>query len=587
MPDSSQVQPVAFNCEGGLVLNKSTFMMQPGEALELENFEPDIEGGYRRISGYQRHVRQIVPHTSSSDESVLMITSFADKILAARGEKIFSSAVTDLGRGSTNAIAQGTAMTGSGTITVKSTTGFSSSGTIQIDSEQFTYTGVTSTTFTGVTRAANSTSAAAHTATSDSSRTVVSESWTERDTGRTNAGKYSFERFNFDGTEKIVVVDGVNDPTVFNSSLSATDVTASAVEGASIVVSFREHMFYAGMSSTPQEVVFSQPFDEDAFNSGSGAGSFKVDDTVVGLKVFRDNLFIFCENRIFKLTGSSSANFAVSAVTRDIGCINGKTIQEFAGDLIFLGPDGLRTVAGTARIGDVELGTISSNVQSVFDDNITDASVFESIVIPQKTQYRLFFSKAGALESRTEGLICVLKGQQGGREAYEFARLKGIKPACTDSFVTIGDVLILHGGFDGYIYRQEEGSTFDGSAINGKYRSPDMTFGDPGIRKHMQRVIVNYKPESVIDADLFVRYDYESAESARPAAYPLDSTDIAGIYGVSTYGTPTYGGASQPLVRQSVEGSGFAIALRVNDGGSTDPYSLKGFQLEYQTGARR
>ena len=31
-----------------------------------------------------------------------------------------------------------------------------------------------------------------------------------------------------------------------------------------------------------------------------------------------------------------------------------------------------------------------------------------------------------------------------------------------------------------------------------------MTFGDPGIRKHMQRVIVNYKPESVIDADLTV-----------------------------------------------------------------------------------
>ena len=94
-------------------------------------------------------------------------------------------------------IASGTGMSGSGTITVKSTTGFSSSGTIQIDSEQFTYTGVTSTTFTGVTRAVNSTSAAAHNATSDSARTVISESWTERDTGRTNAGKYSFERFNF------------------------------------------------------------------------------------------------------------------------------------------------------------------------------------------------------------------------------------------------------------------------------------------------------------------------------------------------------------------------------------------------------
>ena len=168
-------------------------------------------------------------------------------------------------------------------------------------------------------------------------------------------------------------VDGANDPTVFNTSLAATDVTESSVEGASLVAAYREHMFYAGMSSTPQEVVFSEPFNEDGFNSGQGAGSIKVDDTVVALKVFRDSLFIFCENRIFKLTGSSSSDFSVQPVTRNIGCINSFTVQEFAGDLIFLGPDGLRTVAATARIGDTELGTISKNIQTVFDENIKDA----------------------------------------------------------------------------------------------------------------------------------------------------------------------------------------------------------------------
>jgi hypothetical protein len=586
MADESQVTPSAFVCEGGLIANRSTFIMQPGQALQLENFEPDIEGGYRRINGYQKHVKHVVPYTTSSDEEVLLVTTFANRVIAARGEKIWSSATTSLGTSSSNAIASGTAMTGSGTITVVSTTGFNTSGTLQIDDEQFTYTGVTATTFTGVTRAVDSTTAATHSATSDASRTVVSETWTVRDTGRTSATKYSLERFNYDGNSKLLLVDGVNAPVVFNSSLAATDVSESSVAGASIVTSFREHMFYAGMSATPQEVVFSQPFDEDAFSSGAGAGSFKVDDTIVGLKVFRDDLFVFCENRIFKLSGSSSANFAVSSVTRDIGCINGNTIQEFAGDLIFLGPDGLRTVAGTAKIGDVELGTISSNVQSLFDENISNASVFDSVVIPQKTQYRLFFSKTAGSASLTEGLICVLKNSGQGT-AYEFSRIKGIKPSCTDTFITSGDVLVLHGGFDGYVYRQEEGITFDGTAINGKYRSPDLTFNDPGIRKHMQRVIVNYKPESVIDADLFLRYDYESSDSSRPAAYPLDSEDIAGIYGLSTYGVPTYGGPSQPLLRQSVEGSGFAVALRVNDGGATAPYSLKGFQLEYQLGARR
>ena len=41
---------------------------------------------------------------------------------------------------------------------------FSSSGTLYMDSEIFTYTGVTATTFTGVTRATSSTTAAAHAA---------------------------------------------------------------------------------------------------------------------------------------------------------------------------------------------------------------------------------------------------------------------------------------------------------------------------------------------------------------------------------------------------------------------------------------
>ena len=586
MPDLSQTQAFPFICEGGLIANRSTFIMQPGQAIQLENFEPDIEGGYKRIQGFTKHVGFIVPQTSASSEKVLMVANFANKTVAARGQKIFSAASTSLGTGSSSAIAQGTAMTGSGTITVASTSGFSSSGTLIIDSEQFTYTGVTSTTFTGVTRAANSTSAAAHAASTDETLTIVSESWTERDTGRTNAGKYNFERFNFDGNDKLVVVDGTNDPTVFNTSMAATDITASSVEGASLVAAYREHMFYAGMSSTPQEVVFSQPFDEDAFSSGSGAGSVKVDDTIVGLKVFREALFIFCENRIFKLTGSSSSDFQIAPVTRDIGCINGDTIQEFAGDLIFLGPDGLRTVAGTEKIGDVNLGTISANIQSIFDENIKDSSLFDSVVIPDKTQYRVFFSKENLAENFTEGVICVLKAQQSGM-GYEFAKIRGVKPSATDTFISSGDVLVLHGGFDGFVYRQETGTTFDGTAINAKYRSPDLTMKDPGIRKHMQRVIVNFAPESSIDADLFVRYDYESADSARPAAYPLDSTSVAGIYGTSTYGTPTYGGPSQPLVRQPVEGSGFAVALRVNDGGSTAGYSLKGFQLEYQLGARR
>ena len=592
MADLSETAAFPFVCEGGLVLNQSTFIMKPGQALELLNFEPDIDGGYRRISGFSKYVTAIVPQTSASSEEVLMVATFGSTVVAARGEKIFSatpggSSWTERASGRSSAgtydferfnfdgndklivvdganaplvfntsftavpvspantgtgesttllagIAADTGMTGSGTITVNDTSQFAGSGSILIGGETFTYTGKSATTFTGVTRATLSSVAAAH--------------------------------------EVGAIIQ---------------DLFPPPVASAKFITAFKDHMFYAGMSANKQEIVFSIPFDEDNFSAAIGGGSIKVDDTITGLKVFRDNLFIFCENKIFQLTGSSQADFSMKPVTRNIGCVNGQTIQEFAGDLIFLGPDGLRTIAGTARIGDVELGTISSNVQSLFDANLSDSGSFTSIVIPNKTQYRIFFTKSGIGENATEGVICVLRGQQ-----FEFAEIKSIRPTSTDTFVSSGNVIALHGSGDGFVYRQESGNDFNGTAISGRYRSPDLTMNDPGIRKNMQRVIVNFAPESSIDADLFVRYDYESKDSARPAAYPLDSGDIAAIYGTSTYGASssvpgTYGGASQPLVRQPVEGSGFAVALRVNDGGTTAPYSLKGFQLEYQLGARR
>ena len=67
MPELSQTGAYPFICEGGLVKNKSTFIMKPGEAIELLNFEPDIEGGYRRINGFSKYVSAIVPQTSSSN----------------------------------------------------------------------------------------------------------------------------------------------------------------------------------------------------------------------------------------------------------------------------------------------------------------------------------------------------------------------------------------------------------------------------------------------------------------------------------------------------------------------------------------
>ena len=60
------------------------------------------------------------------------------------------------------------------------------------------------------------------------------------------------------------------------------------------------------------------------------------------------------------------------------------------------------------------------------------------------------------------------------------------------------------------------------------------------------------------------------------------------LYGLaqSTYATATYGSSGTPLVRQSVEGSGFAVAIKFDEFSGSAPFTLNGFQLEFTAGGR-
>ena len=256
---------------------------------------------------------------------------------------------------------------------------------------------------------------------------TTSGSWTSRGTSKGTAYTYDFDKFNYDGTNKIIIATGSTNAFTLNTSYTEDIINATgggtAPTAPKYVKSFANHMFYAGMSDATHSIIFSGPFTEDDFDTG--AGTIKVGDVVTGLKVFRDELYIFCQRKIFKITGTSSSNFALAEVAKNVGSISNLSIQEIGGDLIFLSADGLRTIAGTTRIGDVELGTISKQVQDRIND-ITYTNV-TALVIRDKSQYRLFYPTDGA-ESSSKGLLaCIKINPNTGQLGYEYADIKGLK----------------------------------------------------------------------------------------------------------------------------------------------------------------
>ena len=94
MADTSIISPLVVRLGGGLVLDKDTFSIPPGSATTLENFEPDINGGYRRINGIAKFNSNIVPQTSASTEKVLGVHIYKNQVIAARGTKVFKGGAT-------------------------------------------------------------------------------------------------------------------------------------------------------------------------------------------------------------------------------------------------------------------------------------------------------------------------------------------------------------------------------------------------------------------------------------------------------------------------------------------------------------
>ena len=513
MADTSQISPFIYGCSGGLVLNKDTFSFQPGESRILQNFEPDIKGGYKKILGTSFYNTNIVPQVSVASERVVMSAIFNDKVLVARGGTIY----------------QGDAGSGSWT-SVQASLG-------------------------------------------------------------TPTANYTFSKFNFTGTDNIVVATGTSFPKIIDTSYNVINVNASGSQDTfSIVEVFKNHIFFAGATGSTQEIKFMGPFQTNDFTTGNGGGAIKVDTTIIGMKVFRGSLFIFGLDKIFKLTGTSLSDFSITPVTRTIGCLDRGSIQELGGDIVFLAPDGIRTIAGTERIDDVELGTVSKQIQERIDEVGVDN--ISSLVIRKKSQYRMFYPKTSGAEVASRAVISVVKTNSNtGQLGYEYADMLGVKPSCCDSDFVGSTETAVHGGYDGYIYLQESGNVFTrvgGTAnIESIYKSPDLAMGDPGIRKSMQRVIVNYTNEGLVDADLTLRYDYDSATTPQPSTYPLNTGNVPAIYGTGTYNNSTYNQSSLPLVRQDVQGSGFAVAIKVIDSSAFPPISLKGFELEFTPGGRR
>ncbi len=594
-------QGISINCEGGLDLVSSTSLLfrTPGVAQRLNNFESSIHGGYRRISGFSKFGSSQV----SGSNQLEGIFRYAKGVVACASSNIFYSADgnswtqvnkdTYQTKTGTVAVTSGSAtITGSGTAF---TTEFAIGDDILINGEQFLVLSIA--TDTSMTADGNFASSASSQAIKKNGATISqlnsasavsrgSQSLCEFTVYESN--KQYGKLYIADGENKIAeLVIEITDAGVHTFSFK--ELNRSAPTDPSLVTIFGERLIVAGQSSNPQQVAYSTRLTPENF-TGASAGTVDVGDQIVGIKSFRNKLIVFCKNSIYQLSNLDSTA-VLSSVTKNIGCVSGKTIQEIGGDLIFLAPDGLRTIAGTARIDDIELGSISRKILPVFRDDVfpnLSTITFSSMVIREKSQYRLFYFKNGTADLQQKGILGTFKISSQGVPLYEWSQTTGIPARITHSGFDENDNEVhYHATTDGRVYNHDTGTSFDGSNIPCEYKTPDLDYGDSGVRKTLYYIKTSIRAEGANDnLKVLCRYDFDDNNVPQPTELAIGSLASPAVFGTAVFASAVFGQTLFPQQKINLTGSGFTNNFRISSNGTGSSYTVSGFYVDYIPGGR-
>ena len=142
----------------------------------------------------------------------------------------------------------------------------------------------------------------------------------------------------------------------------------------------------------------------------------------------------------------------------------------------------------------------------------------------------------------------------------------------------------------GYIYTLDSGNNFDGANINARFQTPDMDYGDNGLRKSLYAVKTNIEPEGTNNnLKLRIRYDFDSTDVPQPGQFSVGNLSSSSLFGQATsqFGSSVFGATTLPSKSVLVTGSGFSNSFRFSTNDSDASYSVNGMFVSFIAGGRR
>lgn len=286
--------------------------------------------------------------------------------------------------------------------------------------------------------------------------------------------------------------------------------------------------------------------------------------TIVGLKKFKNYLYAFLEDSIYRISPASAANtFTVELVTNNVGCVSGRSIAQVEEDVYFASYDGVYSLGEVANYTSVRTTNKSLRVQEVFD-SMSGVSKGKLVGEYFNFKYHLFYPLYGG--SNDSCLVYDIRYQAwqdwrgiAGQDATLYTTSTGTKG------IYFGEPST------GKVHKLHSGTTDDGTAISSYWYSKSF---DEGLADLMKL----YFDTTFIFGDLggtvTVKVIFNDSETS--ATDMVTQTKPQGGFGRNAFGRAAFGDAvntvtvtqvvNQPQ-RLKAKGQKFAVQYFVSSSG--------------------
>ena len=393
---------------------------------------------------------------------------------------------------------------------------------------------------------------------------------------RLPGGKVEAVPGNFGGTvatKRIFGADGVNKAFEFDGTNYIPIRTGMAADTPLHVAVHRGRLFLTFAASLQYSGV-NQPY---SWTLLTGANEIGMGDTITGIIPQTGNnagasLIVAVQETYSILYGSTASDFSLVPSGTDLG-YRAYTLQSVANDTYGLTNRGIQSLVTTLNYGDFEFSALSVLIQPLLArKQAAGTTATASCSLKTKNQYRVYFS------DNTGIIVGLTGGKVSGLLPLDYGIPVRVMWGAT---LSTGEEVTFFGSDDGYVYKDNVGTSFDGDEIEAWIRPAFNNLQSPQLRKQFRRAVFEVECDGYALVNVTYDLGYGSVD-VEPAAVQLDQALLGagGYWDQFTWDEFTWDAAVVADAQIAIDGTQNNISfLFYSNRNQDDPHVVQGVSL--------